>query len=226
MVKQHNMYEHIIKESVRQLRKKGYTFKEILEEFPFLAKSTVSGWVESITLTSEQEKRILQEQLKGRRKLMEYNKKKHQEAIKNAQRIISEARKRIGKINQRDLTIAGTALYWAEGYKKSKNVIDFVNSDPKMITLMMRFFREICKIKESKFRCKLVLHPRLNKKEALEFWSFITKVPLGQFLKVYTKPPKSSTGKMHNILYKGTLQIRICDTKNLWKIKGFITTLS
>lgn len=216
------MYESAIKENVRRFRKKGYTFKEIREKLPFLAKGTVSDWTRGIILTSEQEKRILQKQLKGRVKLIEYNKNKHREAVKNAQKIISEARQEIGKIDKRDLLIAGTALYWAEGWTKSRNTIDIANSDPKLIVLMMRFFREILEIKESQFRGALTLHPGLDEKEALEFWSSLTKIPLNQFNKTYTKPPKSTTRKMHNILYKGTFKIRISDTNKLWKLKGFI----
>jgi len=220
------MYEPAVKENVKRLRKEGYTFREIREKFPFLAKGTLSEWTRNIVLTPEQEKRILYKQLKGRIKLMEYNKQKHQKAIENAQRIISEAKKEIGKLIRRDLLIAGAALYWAEGSKKSRNTIEFVNSDPRIIVLMMRFFREICQIEESKFRAKLILHPGLNQKEALNFWSSLTKIPLTQFNKVYTKPPKSSTRKMHNILYKGTFALRISDTKKLWRIRGFIEALS
>lgn len=220
------MYSQAIKSEVRKLRRKGYTFREILKKLPFLSKSTISEWVRDIQLTPAQEKRILQKQLKGRTGLMKYNKKKHQEAVENAQRIIAKAKREIDKITERDLMIAGAALYWAEGYKKGRNTIQFPNSDPKVITLMMRFFREICQIPESKFRCGLTLHPGLNKQEALNFWSSLTNIPLAQFYKVYTKPPKSSTRKMHNILYKGTLAIKIYDTNNLWKIKGFIAALS
>jgi len=197
-----------------------------MERLPFLAKDTISGWMKDILLTPEQEKRILQKQLKGRVKLMEYNKRKHREAIKSAQKIISEAKKEIGKLSKRDLMIAGTALYWAEGYKRGKDQISFANSDPKIIILMMKFFREICQIKENKFRCKLTLHPGLNEKEILEFWSSITNVPISQFNKIYTKPPKSTTRKMHNILYQGTINIRVSDTKKFWRIKGLIETLS
>lgn len=220
------MYNPAIKENVRGLREGGLTFKEILEKFPFLGKGTISGWVRDIILTPEQEGRILEKCLNGRRGLMEYNKKKHVESIKNAQKIISEAKREIGKINKRDLTIAGSALYWAEGSKTSKYHIDFINSDPKIITLIMKFFREICQVEENKFKCALFLHPGLDEKTALNFWSEVTDVPLSQFVKTHRKPSINSKGKMHNILYKGTLRIYICDTKKICKVRGFIEGLS
>ena len=220
------MYEPTIKVEVRKLRREGCTFREIMGKLPFLAKGTVSEWTRGIVLSPEQEKRILQKQLKGRVKLIEYNKQKHQKTIENAKRIISEAKREIGRFTKRDLLIAGTALYWAEGWTKSRNEIEIANSNPKIIALVMKFFREILKTEERRFRGRLTLHPGLNQKEALEFWSSITNIPLSQFHKVYTKPPKSSTRKMHNILYKGTLKIRINDTKKLWRIKGFIESFS
>jgi len=219
------MYEPAIKEKARNLRKEGYTLREIGEKLPFLAKGTLSKWTQGIVLAPEQEKRILRKQLRGRIKLMEYNKKRHQEAIRSTQKVIAEAKKEIDRLSKRDLLIAGTALYWAEGYKKGKNQIQFVNSDPKIIALAMRFFREVLDIKENKFKGGLILHPGLNEKENIEFWSSLTNIPISQFNKSYIKPPKSSTRKMHNILYKGTLKIRISDTKKLWRLKGFIEAL-
>jgi hypothetical protein len=90
----------------------------------------------------------------------------------------------------------------------------------------MRFFREILKIREEKFRLSLILHQGLDEKGAKEFWSSITGIPISQFNKSYIKVPKSSTRKMHNPLYKGTLQIRISDTEKLHRLKGFIDGLS
>jgi hypothetical protein len=220
------MYEPAIKAEVRKLRREGYTFTEIKEKFPFLAKSTISNWTKDILLTPDQQKRILEKLLKDRLGFIEYNKQKHLNAIKKSQKIISEAKKEIGKLTKRDLKLVGTALYWAEGYKKGKSQIEFVNSDPKIIALMMRFFREILKAREEKFKLSLILHPGLNEKEAKEFWSSITGIPINQFNKSYIKVSKSSTGKMHNPLYKGTLKIRISDTEKLHRLKGFIEGLS
>lgn len=220
------MHDPSIKAGVRKLRKNGRTFSEILVEFPFLSKSTISEWVSGIELKPEQEKRIIQKQLKGRWLLMHINRKRHKDAIKNAERIMLKAKNEIGKITKRELLILGTALYWAEGTRKSRNVIKFCNSDTKMIILMMKFFRDICQIKESKFKCLLTLPSSINQKTALKFWSSVTKVPLTQFYKVSTRISKTRTGKVFNDNYKGTLQIQVCDTDKLWRIQGLIMGLS
>lgn len=220
------MHSPSIKTEVRKLRKdSGLTFNEIIRSFPFLSKGTISKWVHDIQLNPAQEKRIIMKELGGRAKLLECNKLKHVDAVKRAELIIKKAETEIGKLSRRDLLIAGIALYWAEGYVKSEQVIEVANSNPKIILLMMRFFRSILGIKEHKFRCGLILHPNLDQDSALQFWSELTGIPLKRFHKTYIKPPKSSTGKMHNILYKGTVKIRICDKSKLSELKGLVRGL-
>ena len=216
------MYAPSIKFRVRKLRReKGLTFKEIIAMMPHLSKSTVSAWVHDIILKPEHEKRILEKQLKRRWAFQEYNNQKRLEAEIRKNSIMARAKEEIKKLSQRDLLIAGCSLFWAEGHKKSLHSIEFTNSDPKIIMLEMRFFREILKIPENKFHCRLTLHPGLNVSKAKKFWSFLTGISENLFHKPYIKPPKSRTGKMFNILYNGTLAIVIHDTNKLNQIKGY-----
>ncbi len=220
------MYEATVKLRVRELRQKsGRTFREIAETFPFLSKSTISEWTRDIELAPDQKERILQKELNGRMELLRYNEIKHQQALDTAYFVIAQAKKEVGILMRRDLLIAGASLYWGEG-TKNREMIEIANSDPRLIALMMRFFREILEIPEDKFRCGLMLHPGLDEAEAKDFWSRLTGIPLLQFNKTYIKPPKSSTGKMHNILYRGTVKIRISDVKKKQRIKGFIESLA
>lgn len=220
------MHRPEIKSEVRRLRSdKGLTFKEIKEKFPYLCKSTISNWVHDISLNSEQEGRILEKQLKRRTEFVAYNQRKHEKALQDTERATLLAKKEIGELSRRELKIVGAALYWAEGYKKSNYVIEFANSDPKMISLIMRFFREILHIKEERFRCKMTLHPGISEDGCLKFWSGLTGVPTEQFNKTWIKPPKSRTGKMYNILYNGTLVVRISDVNKARQLKGYIEAL-
>ncbi|HXK35530.1 MAG TPA: hypothetical protein VJZ52_00565 [Candidatus Paceibacterota bacterium] len=219
------MYKQVIKSGVRKLRSNGQTFNEIRHHFPELSKSTISTWVRDIKLNQDQEKRILKKQLRGRSALILYNKLSREKAAKTASGLIQAARDKVGILKSRDLLIAGAALYSAEGHTKGRYQVEVANSNPFIISLMMRFFREILKIPEEKFRCGLILHPEINEGEAIKFWSDITRIPRSQFTKPYTKPPKTTTGKMHNILYNGTAKVRICDIKKLWELKGYISGL-
>ena len=221
------MYAGGLKLKVRKLRKEsGYTFKEIGANFPFLSKSTISEWTRDILLAKNHKERIAQKELRGRTELFHHNEERRRMASRTSDLIISKAKEEIAGLEKRDLLIAGTALYWAEGTKKSRYTLEVANSDPKLIALMMRFFREILHIPEQKFRCGLMLHPGLDIKRAESFWSSVTGIPLEQFNKTYIKAPKSSAGKMHNTLYEGTVKVRIHDVHRKSQIKGYIESLA
>ena len=117
------------------------------------------------------------------------------------------------------LFLCGLALYWAEGAKHPGEVVKFVNSDEKMVTIMMRWFREICKVPEKKFRIGLHIHNFHVSKNVKKFWSDITGIPENQFHKIYVK--QSSLGQRRNVLYNGTCGVIVHDKKLFRRISGW-----
>lgn len=109
-------------------------------------------------------------------------------------------------------------MYWAEGNKKFGSV-QFSNSDPAMINIMMRWFREFCSVPENKFRIGLIIHSLHTKEDCRKFWQEITSVPLTQFHKPYVKPAIFSNKK--NKLYVGTCKIVIHNRDLLSRIIGW-----
>ena len=126
---------------------------------------------------------------------------------------------------KKELKLVGTALYWAEGSKTKRSLVQVCNSDERIIKFMMRFFREICNVPESKFRGYIHIHTHLNAKKAKNYWSSISNISLKQFYKTYQKPNKSSQNKKDSLPY-GTFTIIICNTELFLKIKGWINGLS
>src|SRR3989344_1434697 len=112
------------------------------------------------------------------------------------------------------LFILGVSLYWAEGYKKGAfgskwKSVDFANSDPEMIVLIMRFFREICKVKDESVKIQLMAHPNVDLEKATAFWSELTKIPQSQFIKTCVSLSISSQQKRkRNSLTNGTVHVR------------------
>lgn len=133
------------------------------------------------------------------------------------------------KISQKNihtlLNAVGAALYWAEGYNASRHSIIFANTDPRMIKLMMLFFKKVCKVPEAKFRGKVCIHPHLNIKAAERYWSNISKISLKQFNKPLLQVSKASQGK-RDTLPMGTFSILIGDVYTCSRIKGWIDGLS
>ena len=135
------------------------------------------------------------------------------------EKIILDARKSITKISDKQLWLMGVMLYWAEG-GKTQRMVRFSNGDPEMIKIMMAFFRRVCEVPESKFRGYIHIHPHLNHKEAEEYWSAISDIPLDQFFKTYRKPNKSSQNKKDS-LPNGVLDVYVLDTQLFLKITGW-----
>ena len=112
------------------------------------------------------------------KKLTEYNRLKHEKAILRKRDIFDIATNDIGRLSKRDLQVIGVALYWAEGYKTDlARDVEIVNSDVLMIKLMMRWFREICGVREGKFKIRIQIHDPSNIKEGIKFWSLNTGIP-------------------------------------------------
>lgn len=131
----------------------------------------------------------------------------------------SEKKKLNGKEDA--LKLAGTMLYWGEGYQSSsaKNV-DFANSKPEMVRLFMKFLRVVCGINESKLRVYLYCYADQNVPEIMRFWSKETGIPQNQFTKPYIRTDfkKEKSGKMRY----GLLHIRYYDKKLLLLIQKWI----
>ena len=197
------------------LRKKGLSYKEILKKIE-VSKSTLSIWLREVELTTEQKNRLLGKMDKMRYELA---KSKVADRKKRTEEIITTAKKEVAALNNDSLFFVGLALYWAEGAKNPVESVKFANSDEKMILLMMKWLRKICKIPEKKLKIHIHMHTLHCRKDIIEYWSKITQVPLRQFYKPYIKP--TSLGQRKNILYNGTCSIIIHDKNLFRKIMGW-----
>lgn len=211
----------IERKKARELRTLGRSIREIAERLG-CAKSSVSEWVSDIALTPEQIERLELKQDKARAKAANHPNSPKQKWAKIRNDIVNSATKEIpSRYSLSVLKLIGTVLYWAEGYKASVNMINFSNSDPRMVSLMMLFFRKVCKVPSQKFRGVVHIHPHLDKEKAKKFWSGISGIPIKQFHKTQFGISKASKHK-RDTLPLGTFRIVVCDTRLLCKIKGWI----
>lgn len=202
-----------------QLRKRGCSYAHILKRVE-VSKSTLSLWLRDIELMPNQRAKLL----KGREASRHAAgaKKKKMRLAKTLQ-IISDAKKQFKLLIRNQIFLPGLALYWAEGDKHRQERIKFTNSDPQMIAFMMRWFREICRVPEDKFRIALHVHALHVQRNVRSYWAKITKVPKQRFQKIYVKP--TSLGQRRNILYKGTCAV-VVNNKDLFRrISGWKTAL-
>ena len=117
------------------------------------------------------------------------------------------------------LRLAGVMLYWAEGCK-GWSTVKFVNSDPMMIRLFLRFLREICGIWEERLKLLIHMYPDHDESELINFWSKNTRVPKKNFYKSFIHKGAKRTYKK-KALY-GTITVNYSDKKLLERINSWI----
>jgi len=213
------------------LRKKGKTHGEIAKILG-LPKSTVSWWLKGVKISTSLQKQILERSReKWRKNIMVYNKVyakiRSREAAKIREEFQEKASKEIKELSKRDLKLIGAALYWAEGNIKNRNRLQFGNSNPLMIKVVMRFFREICNISNDKIGARTHIYPGIDYQKVLSFWSRVTKLPKSNFYAPQTQVSRASEGKRpRNTLPYGTLHLTVSNTKLACKVKGWIRGIS
>lgn len=206
------------KDQARALRKEGKAINEIATALG-VSKASISLWVRDIELSKEQRSKLTQrgfsvEAIEKRRI------NRIQKTTDRHKDISNNAKKDITVLSKHELLLIGTALYWGEGGKTEKGSVRVANSDPRLIQVMMRFFREVCEVSEEKFRGHVHTFSHLNAEAAEEYWSKVSGISRNKFYKTYSKPSSASLGKKDTLPY-GTFQIYVGDIELFCKIQGW-----
>jgi hypothetical protein len=222
-----------LREQAISLRIEGKSYNEILATIG-VPKSTLSSWLRDVTLPQKAKERldsrVRQGLLNG---LIKRNKAQTKIAQERSSSTRAASKKEIkDTLSLYELKLLGTALYWAEGYKRTKvlngvertaHTISFVNADPEMIALFIKFLVEVMEISSTSIRLYMRLYPQINEIEAKKYWMKITGLDKKHFQKTTNIISKSSSGiRPFNRLPWGTLQVEVCDTKQFHRLMGWI----
>jgi transcriptional regulator with XRE-family HTH domain len=175
----------------RELRGRGYTYNEIAAELG-VSKGSVSLWTRDMPRVG----RISYDEIRQRNaagvSAFWAAESPRREARRQA--ISDAAAAEIGSLTDREVIIAGAIAYWCEGaknkpYRRLDNEVAFINSDPKMILLFLRFLA-VVGVERGRVYCRVSIHESADVGAAVRFWQRVTEVPAGQF--------KRPTLKRHN----------------------------
>jgi len=111
----------------------------------------------------------------------------------------------------------GLGLYWGEGNKVNKHSIRVGTSDADMIITFRKFMKEICGVKDSKFRYSLICFKDRSGVESKKYWSKKLSLPEKIFGKV-TIIPSMGKGTYRKISNYGVCTIYV----NNIKLKGWM----
>lgn len=158
-------------ERARELRAEGWTLAAIAAELD-VSKGSVRRWAADVVVPA----RPRRPNALARAKAAEI------------ERALQAGRATIGELDERDLLVAGTALYAGEGAKTDGSV-KFANSDPRMVQLFCTWLRRFFAPDERRLRVRLYLHRGLDIDAATTFWSEVTGIPPAQFQQPYRAAP-------------------------------------
>ena len=169
------------REEARRLRAEGGTLAEIAATLG-VAKSSVSLWVRDVDVPGPARR------TGPRRRGPNALQRRKAAEIEDARRW---GRDMIGRLSDRDLLIAGAALYAGEGSKRDGRVV-FANSDPRMVALFMAWLRRFFAPDESRLRMRVYLHQGLDLDAAEAHWSAVSGIPLTAFHRAYRAAPDTT----------------------------------
>lgn len=198
--------------AARELRARGWMLRDIAQELG-VAKSSVSLWVRDVRFESPAGRtgaRSRGPNVLQRRKAAE------------VEECDAWGRALVGTLSERDLLIAGAALYAGEG-AKGDGCVAFANTDPLLVGLFCRWLRTLFQVDETRLRCHLYLHQGLDLVGAVSFWADITGVPPNQFYKPYRAAPDAAVKTAKHRF--GCISVKYPSTKTHRQIMGLVRAL-
>lgn len=195
------MKSHIKNEAIK-LRAKGYSYNLISQRLG-IGKGTLSCWLKEIPFQPNAE--VLQRISTGPKKsgMLRHNKK-----VEEIINIKALAKKELGKISRRDLWMLGLGLYLGEG-SKTYELVRIINSDPQIINLAVKWFKNICGLENENITVAIHLYPDNNIKKCLNFWRKATGLPEKQFRKTQIDKRLDKSDKKKKKLPYGTAHLTI-----------------
>jgi hypothetical protein len=174
-----------LQNQARDLRAQGWTLTEICEQVG-CSKASASLWcrdveIDEAVLEQRRRERFLAGNEGARRRGP--NKLQQRKAAEIAE-MQAAGLAEVGALSDRDLMIAGIALYAGEG-SKTPGEVRFANSDPRMIATFVRWMRRCFGVEPADMRMRLYLHEGLDLEAANRFWSELTGIPIARFRRPY-----------------------------------------
>jgi transcriptional regulator with XRE-family HTH domain len=211
-----------LRERAVAMRKEGRSYREIGEALG-VSKSTLSDWLKDVVLTHEQRERLALLQEQGRTRAARTNR-----AARVARQAVAfeGARAQIPNVAESELFVAGVVAYWAEGSKakpwRPGEWFTFINSDPQMITLMLRWL-DLVGVSRDRLILRVSIHETADVPAAETFWRALVGVGEDQFRRPTLKRHNPRTVRKNvGADYHGCLIINVRRSTELYRqIEGW-----
>lgn len=134
----------------------------------------------------------------------------------------------VGRLKDRELTLAGAVLYWCEGSKskpwREQHELNFTNSDPGLVELFLRFL-EVLGVDRRRLTYRVSIHESADALAACRWWADQIGIEVGDMRRPTLKRHKPSTNRRNKgDDYHGCLVITVPRSRRLYvRVEGLMT---
>jgi hypothetical protein len=208
----------------RELREQGLDYDDIAASLG-VSKSSVSLWVRDIP----RPERLSYEECRKRSAEGSRLYWEAERPVREAQResVRVAAAGQMGVLSKREVIIAGAIAYWCEGAKsKPRKLCErvvFINSDPGLIRLFLRFLGE-AGVASAQLRFRVHIHETADVEAAEGFWRDVTGAGPAQFQRPTIKRHNPKTVRKNvGDDYHGCLIVGVSQSADLYRrIEGWV----
>lgn len=173
-----------------------------------ISKSTLSCWFKEIPFTPNEQ--VIERIKKGPFKSGQI---RHNRRVADIAKIKKLAKEELGMITERDLWMLGLGLYIGEG-SKSYETAQIINSDPAIIRLAIKWFKDICGINNNHITITMHLYPDNNEKICKNYWKKVTDLSKKQFRKTQIDRRTNKSNRKKSKLPYGTAKLSVISNGN------------
>ncbi|MEV5790339.1 hypothetical protein [Streptomyces sp. NPDC052192] len=209
-----------LRERARELRRQGRTYNEIQAELG-CSKSSVSLWVRDLP---HPEPRCTPEEQRARMNAGLARLRAEQDQVREETK--RQAAESIGELSDRELFMAGVALYWAEGQKSKpyqrRETVAFVNSDPGVIQVYLAWL-DLLDVPRERLRFRVMIHETADVDTAERYWADLVGIDATTLLATTLKKHNPKTVRKNvGDAYRGCLVVRVLQGADLYcRIEGW-----
>jgi len=193
------------------LRNAGYSVPGIARELG-IARSTAWLWTKHIPLGDDTA--AAQRRRAHAQRMNDARWERHRlERDEQRKRLTIESAGRIGALDDRDLLLIGAMLYWCEGTKlkpwgSSARVV-FINSDPRLILLFLRFLESVG-VEPERLTFRVHIHETADHEGAIDWWATRIGVSPAAFHATTLKRHNPAGNRLHRGPdYHGCLRVDV-----------------
>lgn len=163
-----------LRQAAENLREQGYSYGLIQQKLG-ISRSTMSYWLKDKPFVPNQE--VLERIKRG---TGAEGVRRHNRRVAEIEELRERGIAELGSLSHRDLWLIGLGLYIGEGAKTTE-AVRIVNSDPAVIRLAIRWFKEVCSLKNENLTVSLHIYPDNDVEACKDYWREVTKLPQENF---------------------------------------------